>query len=348
LGEVNRLTAMRRSKKPTIRQVAEAAGVSTTTVSFVVNGRLNGEDRISPETRQRVLSAIDALGYFPDQSAQNLRRRSTGRICLAVNDLGIPYNSLLAKEIYKFAEGLGYMTIIALMGSPNNEQKTLEQLMRGLADGAIFISPAHLTNDDFARLAKIGIAVAVSTNHLRPTGVDVIRNTEKEAAYEALHYLYERGHRRIGYIGGFSEKVMPLNRYEAYRQFIRDYALPIGEEYIQFDPGVSREQAYEKAKGLLALPQPPTAIYAGSDLAAFSAIYATYSTGLRVPEDVAVVGSGNIPEAAIFHPPLTTIGPPRFNFNPLIQFLFSRLDGQAPPEGRLDCIEWNLIVRQSA
>lgn len=336
------------NKKPTIREVAEAAGVSSTTVSFIVNGRASGDDRISLETRKRVLNAIANLGYFPDQSARSLRRRKSERICLAMNELGIPYNNQMAKETYKLANELGFTTIIALTGSRENEEKTLEQMMRGLADGVIFISPAHLTNADFARLAQTGCAVAISSNHLLPEGVDVVQNTEAETTYIALQHLYQKGHRRIAYIGLFSTSSMPFDRYDAYLRFLSDHELPVDKELMQQDLGISRVDAYYKAQKLISYANPPTAIFTGSDLAAISAIYAIQEKGLRVSADVAVIGSGNIPEGTIVNPSLTTIGPDNFNFSALINFLFTRLRAEAPPEGRVHRIQWNLILRSSA
>jgi len=339
---------MRDNKKPTIRQVAQVAGVSPTTVSFVLNKNQWGLDRIPVETRQRVLNAIAELGYFPDQSARNLRRRNTDRICLAVNDLGIPYNNILAEELYRAASDLGYMTIIGLIGSAENEQKLLDQLLSGLADGVILISPSHLKETDLTRLAQIGYAVSISSNHLMPEGVDVVQNTEYEAASVALDYLYQKGHRRIGYIGRFSSEATPFFRHKAFLKFLEDNALPMDPELIRIDFGASREQAYHTVKAMLRAPHPPTAVYCGSDLAAISAIYAIRESGLRVPEDIAIIGSGNIPEGKIIQPALTTIGPEKFDFSTLIQFVFSRLRGEAPPEGRMHKIDWNLIIRDSA
>lgn len=335
-------------KKPTIRQVARVAGVSPTTVSFVLNGRPSDLDRISEDTRQRVLSVVEQLGYFPDQSARNLRRRNTNRICLAVNELGIPHNSILAKELYEIASQLGYMTIIAMLGSLENEKKVLEQLMSGFADGAIFLGLSYLSNDDLARLAQIGCAVSVSSNHLDPPGVDVVRSTEKEASLSALQYLYDKGHRRIAYLGRLSTPSSPFDRHEAYLQFLAGKGLAVKEGYLRFDPGVSREEAYQTAGEMLSLPEPPTAIFCGSDLAAISTLYLTKHKGIRVPDEVAVIGSGNLPEGKLWQPALTTVGPEQLNFNALLQFLFTRLNGEAPPEGRLHEIPWNLIIRESA
>jgi DNA-binding LacI/PurR family transcriptional regulator len=240
------------------------------------------------------------------------------------------------------------MTIIALLGSPEQEKKVLHQMRRGLADGIILNSPVYMKSDEIATLAQSGCAVAIYSNHLSPSGVDIVKNNENEMSQVALKYLYHKGHRRIAYIGNFSVKNAPMLRYDTYLNFMSAYSLPIEDGFLQFDLGISRENAYYQAMNFLRLPKPPDAIFAGSDLAAISTIQAITNSGLRIPDDIAVIGSGNIPEGELMHPTLTTIGPPKIDFSMLVYFLFSRLQGEAPPEGRQHCIQWQFIQRESA
>jgi DNA-binding LacI/PurR family transcriptional regulator len=336
------------TRKPTIREVAEAANVSPTTVSIVLNGSSAGGDRISPETQQRVLDSVAQLGYVPNQSARSLRRQKTDRICLFFNAIGIPYNDLLAQELENAAGQQGYSMILVIGGSAEQEHRVLAQLMRGLADGVIAVGINHLSNEEFSQLAATGCAVVVSDNYLTPTGVDLIQTSEGEASYLAMQYLHQKGHRNIGYIGNVSGLRYFMPRYQSFLRFSAEHQLPILDGYLQLDRGVSRENAYRCARSLIQLPKPPTAIYCGSDLAAISAISAIRSAGKRVPEDIAVVGAGNIPEGQITTPQLTTIGPVRLDFSTMIEMLFSRLKGEAPLEGRRHLIQWDLIERASA
>lgn len=335
-------------RKPTIREVAAAANVSPTTVSIVLNGSTSGGDRISAETQQRVLAKVAELGYVPNQSARSLRRQKTDRICLFFNAIGVPYNDILANELDKMAESNGFSMILAVGGSAEREHRVLDQLMRGLADGVIIVGCNDLTNEEITQLAATGCAVVLSDNHLSPRGVDQILTTEREASLAAMQYLYLKGHRQIGYIGHVCGLRYQMGRYQSYLRFTEEYHLPVLEGYTQQDKGVSRENAFRCARRMIDLPQAPTAIFCGSDLAAISAIAGIKSAGKRVPEDVAVIGSGNIPEGQITTPPLTTIGPARLDFSAMIQMLFSRLKGQAPAQGRQHCIVWELIERGSA
>jgi DNA-binding LacI/PurR family transcriptional regulator len=220
--------------------------------------------------------------------------------------------------------------------------------MRGLADGVIIVGSNYLSNEEVSQLASTGCAVVVSDNFLSPAGVDLIRTTEGEAGYLAMQYLYDKGHRQIGYIGNLTGLHYKPLRYQSYLRFAADKHLPIPEGYVQQDHGVSRESAFHSAWRIIQLPQPPTAIFCGSDLAAISTISAIRSTGKRIPEDIAVIGAGNIPEGQITTPLLTTIGPARLDFSAMIEMLFSRLKGEAPLEGRLYHIQWELIQRASA
>jgi len=338
----------KRHQRPTISDVARAANVSSATVSLVLNGRRGGNDRISAETRRRVLETVAALGYVANQTARNLRRRRTDRICLYVARLGVPYYDLLAQALQQAAADRGYSMIVSLGLGYEQERQMFDQLLRGLADGVVLIVPRHLTDDDLTALARTGTAVVVFSNYLRGEGVDAIRVTEAEASYQAVHHLYAKGHRRIGFIGPAVGEPIQVPRYDAYRRFMAEHGLAIEPGMVQDHSGISRRHAHDCAEAMLRLPQTPTAIFAASDLAAISAIWAIHNAGKRVPEDIAVIGSGSIPEGAIMSPPLTTIGLPEIDLGPFVEFLFSRLAGRAPAEGREHVLSWTLIVRGSA
>ena len=338
----------RPSQRTTISDVARAAQVSPATVSLILNGRRNGDDRISDETRQRVLRAVASLGYVPNQTARSQRRRKTERVCLYVARLGVPYYDLLAQALQQAADERGYTIIVSLGFGPAAEHRVLDQLMRGLADGVVLIRPSYLTSSDLSALARTGTAVLVHSDHLGGEGVDAVRVTEAEASYEAMEYLYAQGHRRIAFIGPAAGDPIQVPRYRSYARFMAEHDLPVVPDMVQDDNGISRRHAYECAQALLSLPSRPTAIFTGSDLAAISAIWAIRNAGLRVPDDIAVIGSGNIPEGTIMSPPLTTIGHADLDFSVFVDFLFSRLAGNAPIEGREHIIPWTLIRRGSA
>ncbi|HEY9076698.1 MAG TPA: LacI family DNA-binding transcriptional regulator [Anaerolineaceae bacterium] len=334
-------------KKTTISQVAAAAGVSPSTVSLILNGRRSGDDRISDETRQRVLTVVADLGYVPNQTARILRRKATERICLWLVRLGVPYNDLLSNAVQEAADQHGYSLIICTGSTAERQKQVLWDLRRGLADGVLVAGPDLFDNDDLTDLARSGVAVVAYSNTLYGKEIDVVRTTEYDSSQEAVEFLVSKGHKRIGYIGLVSTPHGAYPRFVAYRNVLMQYHLPFADWMACQHDTVSRDQAYRCSQALIAHPERPTAIFCSNDLAAISTIWAIRDAGLRVPEDVAVVGAGNIPDASLTNPPLTTIGPPTLDFSMLIHYLFSRLLGEAPAEGRIHTIQWQLIQRAS-
>ncbi len=332
---------------PTTKDVAKLAGVSAATVSYVLNGRRDGAGTISEATRKRVLDAMTQLGYAPNQTARSLRRQSTERICLVLPRLNIPYYDILARDVQHVADEHNYSVILALAGSLERERHMLTQLQRRLADGAI-LDPDYLEADDLAALVKAHYPFVVLSNHLSPQGFDVVQTTESEACYEAVKYLLEKGHRRIAFLGHFEIANMPAHyqRIESYQRALREYGVSIDERLIRGGAG-ERQMAYRNTLDLLQLDMPPSAIFAASDIAGVSAIWAIRDTGMRVPDDVAVIGVGNIAEGEITSPPLTTVGSTSLNFRGVAELLFSRLQN-ASLAGREYLLHWKLVLRGSA
>ncbi len=334
---------------PTVRDIAKVAGVSLATVSYVLNGRRNGKDRISDPTRQRIIDAGAALGYVPNQTARSLRRQRTERVCLVLGSLGVPYDDYLAHELHRVADANGYSVMIAVGGSDKREQHILDQLRQRFADGAIFTAAEHITGRDLAQLADKNLAIVVASNRINGAGFDIVRTTEQQACYQAVKYLLDKGHRRIAFLGHSGSQTSRLERMNSYRRALKNHKVAMDEKLIVIGEN-TREDAYHNTTALLqpGLTARPTAIFAASDLAAISAIWAIRDAGLHIPEDIAVIGVGNLPEGEITRPALTTVGPKTLDFSTYSQLLFSRLLGEAPADGRVIEQPWELIQRGSA
>jgi DNA-binding LacI/PurR family transcriptional regulator len=335
----------KKTRGTTANDVARHAGVSQATVSYVVSGRRSGHLRISEETRQRVLDAVKQLNYVPNGTARSLRRQRTERVCLIVQRLGVPFDDELARDIRRVADQRSYTLIITLGGEPQRERQVLDQLRRGLADGAVIIT-STIEAVDLAPLADAGLALVVINNQITGAGFDTIRTNEAEACYEGVNHLLDRGHRRIGFIGHSIDRSPSNERFDSYLRALRDRGLPTCQPLIRAGAS-SRQEAHQAARTLLALDEPPTAIFATADIAAISAIQAAYAAGLRVPYDLAVVGVGNIPEGELSSPRLTTVGPTKPDFSIIGDMLFSRLEAPAPLESREFTMTWQLIQRDS-
>lgn len=335
--------AITRQPAPTMRDVARVAGVSQATVSYVINGRSTGLSRISPETRDRVLAAMQALNYVPNEAARHLRRQRSDRICLVINRLGSPFGEELAAEVERIAGEHGYTVAIALGGSPEREAQVIEQVRRRMADGLI-VESATSAASDLQRLATAGVPVVAMSNTLEPNGFDVVATTELAAVATATDALLASGHTRFGVL----VHANTTDQVEARAVAVRDR---LGSAGIALSPdnivggAESRTRAYRSVRELLARPDRPTALYSTSDTGAISALWAAYSLGLHVPADLAIVGTGNIAEGSITQPALSTIGAVHQPFAEIAEMLVQRLAGAAPSGGRRMVIPWTFFPR---
>ena len=333
------------SRRPTQADVAKLARVSRGAVSRILNNQ-NGDIPISEKTRQRVLAAVDELGYVPNQAARDLRMQGTHRVCMAIPTLGEPFSDLVAADLQAVAVEHGYSVVIQIIPQHEGARGTLRQMLAGMADG-LLLNVTHLSDElveELEHITRMGIAVVVNSNFVSGVNFDIVRNGERRTSTEAVQYLIDQGHDRIALIC-HRERLLP--RYESYTETLRVNDIPLREDYMVIGAD-NRLEATAATENLLRLPDPTTALFVGSDRAAVSAIWAAQRLGFRVPDDLAIIGVGNIPEGESTHPRLTTIGPRDRDFKPLAELLFSQLNGQPSRAGRVIEMPWQLIVRESA
>ena len=337
--------------KPTQADVAKLAGVSRATVSYVIN-HVEDKNAIPAETSQRVWSAIEQLGYVPNQQAQHLKRQATDRICVILPRLGIPSNDMMLQGLREHLTDEGYSIIITVGNTQEQIETVLKQVRGGLADGVyLMLGYGHIAEPGriLEQLQGIGVPVIVDGN-LSPTpDYDTVSITEQESTYEAVIYLLEQGHRRIAFMG---HNIVDLENYERYIGYChahRNYGIPVLPELICIGNS-RRDMAYECTRQLLSLAQRrrPTAIFATADINAITGMVAAHRIGLSIPDDIAFIGCGNILEAAFSHPTLTTVGPHAYSFDDVAALLLHRLtsEHQQPPTQLTH--QWQLILRESA
>ncbi|MEM7126199.1 MAG: LacI family DNA-binding transcriptional regulator [Chloroflexota bacterium] len=332
-------------KKNTIHDVAELAGVSSATVSYILSGRRSQKSRISEATKERVLEAAGQLNYSPNAAARNLRRRRTDRICLVMPTLS-PFNTLFVSRMQDAADQHGYFTITALAGSEQREIQIFNELRRGFVDGAVLLGTHFLNHGHFRQLADAGLALVVSRDENESDGYDVIHINEEGASRKAVNHLIEKGHSCIAIFGDLSN-ILQRQKMERYRCLLEEYAIRVSPGYFRGD-AVGRRSTYDITRRLKEWEVPPTAILAVSDRAAIGSILGARDAGIRVPEELAVIGFGNIPETEITTPALSTIGQPSIDFQPFADLLFSRLAAEEPLADRVIELNNCLILRGSA
>jgi len=275
----------------TIQDVAKAAGVSVSTVSRVINDK----DDVATDTRQHVLTVIQDLGYTSNLAARSMRSLKNNLIGLVVPDIGYPYSIEIMKGINRaIAESpfdlLVYTTgDVRKIGSASHEQHYVSLLNNSITDGVIIVASAA---SHFITNAPI---VAVDPHQLNPSYPSV-QGTNYLGAKEVVTYLLNLGHCRIAFICGRPEIGSAGRRLQGYRDALDDFGLEVDEQLIA--PGdFTTETGYLRALELLRLENRPSAIFAANDQSALGVYQAAAELGMRIPEDLSVVGFDNISEA---------------------------------------------------
>ena len=338
-----------KKRKPTLDDVAKLAKVSAVTVSYVISGRKKGPDRISPDTRERVLRAARQLNYVPNQAARDLQRKETKRICFSIPRLSVPTYDTVAEQIQDEAVAKGYHMIVNLSRDIDEEENIIRQVQGGLADGLVLVvehSFQERLASSLKMLANSGVAIVVFDNELEPSNFDVVRNTDLEACYEGICHVISTGRKRIACLAIKDSKGNLHSRINSYYQALKDTSLALDPQLV-LAGAETRRSAYLTTQELIGLEKPPDAIFACTDVAALSAIRAIKDAGLKVPDDIAVLGAGNIIEGELSTPSLSSIGPVKHDYTAVFDFLVSRLNSPQALPGRELITPWSLKLRES-
>jgi LacI family transcriptional regulator len=333
----------------TMNDVAKLAGVSQSTVSRVLNiGQ--GEMLISEQTSEKVMTAIEQLGYFPNLTARSLRAQQTFMLAMMVGNISNPFYHGIVQTVENIAHQHGYDILIA-NGYRNreNELRFCRAMMRRPVDGMI-ISSDFVTDENIDQLIKYTGTVVVSLNdHIQHPEVDVLLPSDEDASYNAVKWLAEtKHHRRVGFIGITNIHPNGKSRRAGYRRALNDCGIPVQENYEQIAEDYTVEQGREMMRLLLSLPTPPTAVFVCSDIIAIGAVNQALDMGFGIPEDVAIVGFDDIPPAQFIRPPLTTLGQfPAEIGRQLANALFERIEGSYTGPRRTFKVPLQLIERQS-
>ena len=330
------------SSRATIEEVASAAGVSRSTVSRVVNG----STAVSPEAFSAVQAAIAELSYVPNRAARSLASRQTNAIALIVPEdttrfFGDPFFAAIVAGITGALRGSDYLLNL-LIASDDPGDKMTSFVRNGGVDGALIIS--HHTSDAF--IDRIADAVPVVWGgrpaHQRPSEY-VVDVDNIAAARTATQRLIDIGRTRIATITGPVTMLASVDRLRGFRSALADAGLtPVAEEEGDYGEG----SGAEAARRLLAGPR-PDAVFVASDLMARGALTALRGAGVRVPEDVAIVGFDDSQVALSADPQLTTVRQPMYEMGQtMASILLSRLAGHEPPQ--VTTLSTELVVRDSA
>ena len=332
-------------KRPTQSDVAKRAGVSRATVSYVLNDR-NGNVTISTETKLRVLQVIDELGYQPDTRAQSLRSGDSKTIGLLIPDIHNPHFWQTVEGVEEEARKAGYDLLLAHSNANQDlEDYCLQSLSRRTISGLIIIKATNaLSSKTRKQLLQSGRPIVECSDS--PSEFDAIITHYRNATKEAMRHLLELKHRHFAFINGVAQLVVGFDRLEPYDEILASAGIPEQHRNV-IHCGISPEDGYQAAYGLLTQENRPTAIVAINDLLAIAVLRAAADLGLKVPEDLSVVGFDDIALARYLNPRLTTVfRETRAEGQQATKLLLERLKNPTIPIRTLS-MPAKLVVRES-
>lgn len=313
----------------TIRDVAARDGVSVATVSRL----LNGETSVRPETANRVWAAIEELHYTPNLLGRNLRQGETRKIIVLLNTISNQYYSRVVKGIEDCARTRDYTVMVCMTHeNPELENTYIHLLKTRLVDGAVFLT---IEQDGTALSeALAGIPVVQACEPKPDFNAPSVSIDNEQAAYEATRYLFGKGHRRIAFFGAGGIYDSSRKREAGFRRAFAEAGRPVVEDWC-LQEGFSVNAGIRSVRKLLAGGgRLPDAVFCISDSAAAGAIRAFAERGIRVPEDVSVMGFDNTQISEVFLPSITTTKQPQYEIGyQAMERLFQRIDKtQVTPE----------------
>lgn len=325
----------------TSHDVARLAGVSQTTVSRV----LNGSDKVRGRTRDRVLAAAEQLNYVPSAAAQAMRTRRAGAIGVIASDITNPFFPALLDSLSRETHRHGFEMILWNHDDDTAATSVVESVSRGLVDGVCVASAtAGITDVDMLR--RIRVPLVFANRRIDGIAVDCVTSDNAGAARQAAEYLAKAGRRRIGAIFGPRNISTGPEREGAFVERLAQEGISIPERWKRRGPS-SFETGYAAVQDILDTGDVPDTIYCNSDLIAFGVINAMRKRGVRVPEDVWIMGVDGLPMSAWEVFDLTTVEQPIHDMAArAVELLIERIQGSTSDPVN-DSLETRLIVRGS-
>ncbi len=329
--------------RTTIRDVAALAGVSINTVSRV----LNDKGEVSPETKDKIQEAIKTLKYRPNSFARSLVSKQSRIIGQIVTDCTNPNNAQQIRSVQNLTAEQGYSVMLVDTAEEHQrEVAALELMVEKMVDGFL-ITPLQYDNTHLFKLKEEASLPFVLTNRDIPDlGVDAVLHDNFDGAYQATRHLLELGHHRIAYITSRRQVWTVAERLAGYRASLQESGQNFDESLI-IQTNLSLESAFEATNKLLKLNPRPTAIFAYNDMMAIGVLKALKEAGLRIPEDISLIGYDDIIYSQFLEVPLTTVRQKTRELGEgAASVLLQRIANPQTPLKRV-ILQPELVVRQS-
>jgi len=327
----------------TIEEVAKEAGVSVATVSRVINGNA----RVSSEATERVNAAINKFHYRPNAWGRSLRRKESRMILVFIPNITNPYYSSIVSGIEDTARRSDYTTMLCITNSDKAKEKEYTELLKsGRADGAVFLS----TDKNDVALSKLArsFPVVQCCEYCSDESILHVSIDNYKSAHQVVKYMISLNHRKIGFIGSSNQYISTELRQKGYLAALKEAGIQQDSRYMSFAADdYNFLSGVRAAHELLCLQDRPTVIFCISDVIALGALRAAQEMGLRIPEDLSVIGFDDVEYASMFKPMLTTISQPGYSLGKVsASLLLKQIAGEE--KGGNVFLEHKIILRDSS
>lgn len=332
-------------KNPSIEDIAREANVSIATVSRV----FNKSDKVREKTAKRVLKAAEKMNYHPNKVARRMRVKNTDSLIigLIITDVGNPFFSDLVRGVEDIAYKNKHAVLISNTDEdPEKEEFYINSMLSEKVSGVI-IAPTAGNTAYLKKLVSQGYPI-VSVDRKQPNlNIDTVTINNQLGAYDAVRHLIRLGHERIGIINGIKSLSTTEERFQGYKEALREEGLPLDKDLIIYED-YKEQGGYRGMKALLNIDRPPTAIFSTNNLMTLGCIEAIYEKNLKIPDDVAVVGFDDMPWSGALNPSLTAVKQPGYELGTTAaELLIKRLNDSTERNTMNIVLNPELIIRKS-
>ncbi len=330
--------------KAKLKDIAEKTGLSLMTVSRA----LNSPKSVKQQTRQRVLRVVKQLNYHPNHIARSLVKGRTQTIGLLIPDISNRFFPAVVRGGEELADEKGYHFLLChTREEQDKEAEEIETLLGMRVDGLI-IAPANSNdaNGNYQRLKRSKVPFVLIDRYWQGTDCSYVVCRDRLGAEQATSHLIELGHKRIGHLAGPFCISTAENRLKGYKRALKQHGMRSERELI-VEAGVDKEAGYQAMGKLLALKKRPSAVFAFNDELAMGAIKAAEAKGLKLPQDISLIGFSDLPEAAMLKTPLSTVRQPKEEVGRLaMEILLAKIESKAKVEQQIT-LDTELVIRGS-
>lgn len=324
-----------------IKEVADKAMVSVATVSRVINK----SPTVAKATRDRVLSVIAEMDYQPNLIGRHLRRSQTKKVLVLIPSISNQFYSKIITKIETIAQNHGYKTMVCISHSDRKiELEYIEMLTTKVVDGMIFLT-SKLSAKELSVLAQ-KYSIVQCSEFVEGSQTDIVSIDNEKAAFDAVSFLIGKGHRSVAFFGSIEKYNSGILREKGYRRAMEENELVIDKNNTFFD-GYSYPSGERMAMNLLSLERRPSAIFCISDSIAIGCIKKLVDCGVRVPEEISVMGFDDTSIAKMYNPAISTVAQPQVEIGELaMELLVKRMTGDKQPTS-FNILPHHLVIRKT-